>query len=116
MNLKLGLKSLRRRSLVLVAVLALTIAMLPTAAFASGGRAWNPGPQPQQHQHGNNYGQGNNNNQQHNNNQNYNNQNHNNHQNHNNNQNYNQPNNNQNHNNQPSQCSTTYTVQHGDTL
>lgn len=48
MNLKFGLNSLRRRSLMLVVVVALAAAMLPTAAFASGyghqGRGWDPGP------------------------------------------------------------------------
>ena len=48
MNLKLFTNSLRRRSLILMVVVALSAAMLPTAAFASGyghqGRAWDPGP------------------------------------------------------------------------
>ena len=48
MNLKFRLNALRRRSLILIAVVALSAAMLPTAAFASGyghqGRGWDPGP------------------------------------------------------------------------
>jgi LysM repeat protein len=56
MNLKFRLNALRRRSLLLIVVVALTAAMLPTAAFASGyghqGRAWNPGPrQPRGYHH-----------------------------------------------------------------
>ena len=51
MNLKFRLTSLRRRTFMLIAVVALTAAMLPTAAFASGyghqGRAYDPGPRPQ---------------------------------------------------------------------
>jgi nucleoid-associated protein YgaU len=50
MNLKFSLTSLRRRTLMVVVVAALSIAMLPTAAFASGygnqGRAYDPGPRP----------------------------------------------------------------------
>lgn len=46
MNLKFRLTNLRRRTLMLIAVVALTAAMLPTAAFASSypyqGRAWDP--------------------------------------------------------------------------
>lgn len=57
MNLKSFANTLRRRTLMLVAVVALSAALLPTAAFASGGyghqgRAWDPGPRqhrPQQH-------------------------------------------------------------------
>lgn len=48
MNLKFRFNALRRRSLILVVVVALAAAMLPTAAFASGyghqGRGWDPGP------------------------------------------------------------------------
>jgi LysM repeat protein len=48
MNLQFSLTSLRRRTFMLVVVVALSIAMLPTAAFASGygnqGRAYDPGP------------------------------------------------------------------------
>jgi nucleoid-associated protein YgaU len=48
MNLKFGLSALRRRTLMLMVVVALAAAMLPTAAFASSyghqGRAWDPGP------------------------------------------------------------------------
>ena len=55
MNLKFRLTALRRRTLMLIAVVALTATMLPTAAFASGyghqGRAWDPGPRPQQRHH-----------------------------------------------------------------
>jgi len=55
MNLKFRLKSLRRRSLLFVVVLALTAAMLPTAAFASGygnqGRGWDPGPRQARGEH-----------------------------------------------------------------
>ena len=77
MNLKFSLTSLRRRTLMLFVVVALSAAMLPTAAFASSyghqGRAWDPGPRQsrgyhrpaQDHDdydnHGGNYGNGNNN-------------------------------------------------------
>jgi nucleoid-associated protein YgaU len=50
MNLKFSLSALRRRTLLLIVVVALSVAMLPTAAFASGGnygrqgRAYDPGP------------------------------------------------------------------------
>ena len=48
MNLKFQLSTLRRRTLLMIVVVALSAAMLPTAAFASGyghqGRAWDPGP------------------------------------------------------------------------
>ena len=48
MNLKFNLSSLRRRTLLLVVVVAMSVAMLPTAAFASGyghqGRGWDTGP------------------------------------------------------------------------
>ena len=56
MNLKFRLNSLRRRSLLFVVVLALSAAMLPTAAFASGGygqqgRGWDPGPRQARGEH-----------------------------------------------------------------
>ena len=62
MNLKSFATSLRRRTMMLVVVVALSAAMLPTAAFASGyghqGRAYDPGPRqhrtyhrPAQHNH-----------------------------------------------------------------
>jgi len=48
MNLKFRLHHLRRRMLLLMAVVALVAALMPTAVFASGyghqGRAYNPGP------------------------------------------------------------------------
>jgi nucleoid-associated protein YgaU len=48
MNLKVHFSNLRRRTLLLIVVVALSVAMLPTAAFASSygnqGRAWDPGP------------------------------------------------------------------------
>lgn len=89
MNLKFRLNSLRRRSLLFVVVLALTAAMLPTAAFASGGyghqgRAWDPGPRQARGEHrpaqDNDYA--------------WNNQ----------------------HNKRPSQCNVTYRVKRGDSL
>lgn len=55
MNLKFNLSSLRRRTLLLVVVVAMSVAMLPTAAFASGyghqGRGWDPGPRQQRGEH-----------------------------------------------------------------
>src|SRR5690606_8383748 len=55
MNLKSSLVHLRRRTLLLIAVIALSAAMLPTAAFASSyghqGRAWDPGPRQQRGYH-----------------------------------------------------------------
>ena len=90
MNLKFRLNSLRRRSLLFVVVLALTAAMLPTAAFASGGyghqgRAWDPGPRQARGEHrpAQDSNQGWNNNQ---------------------------------HNPHPSQCNVTYRVKRGDSL
>lgn len=50
MNLKFRFMSLRRRSLILLAIVVLSLAMLPTVAFAqygTQGRAYNPGPPPQ---------------------------------------------------------------------
>ncbi len=48
MNLKFNVHNFRRRTLLLFVVVALSAAMLPTAAFASSyghqGRAWDPGP------------------------------------------------------------------------
>lgn len=101
MNLKLSLTSLRRRTLMLVVVIAMSIAMLPTAAFASGyghqGRAWDPGPRQQRGEHRpkrdddnkdwNNKGGNWNNNQ-----------------------------NNGNQYNRPNQCNVTYRVKRGDSL
>ena len=104
MNLKFSLNSLRRRSLMLVVVVALSVAMLPTAAFASGyghqGRGWDPGPrQPRGYhrpaQDNDNHG-----------NYNHDNDNH---------GNYNQGNNNHG-NNGPQQCDATYRVKRGDSL
>ena len=55
MNLKFRLNALRRRSILFVVVVALSAAMLPTAAFASGygnqGRGWDPGPRQQRGYH-----------------------------------------------------------------
>ena len=55
MNLKFNLSSLRRRTLLLVVVVAMSVAMLPTAAFASGyghqGRGWDPGPRQSRGEH-----------------------------------------------------------------
>lgn len=56
MNVKFLLSGLRRRTLSLVIVLAIAIALFPTAAFASSGyghqgRAWDPGPRQQRGQH-----------------------------------------------------------------
>jgi hypothetical protein len=68
MNLQFSLTSLRRRTFMLVVVVALSIAMLPTAAFASGygnqGRAYDPGPRQSRnyqrpHQQRPDYNQGN---------------------------------------------------------
>jgi nucleoid-associated protein YgaU len=50
MNLKFRFTNIRRSLMLMIVVVALSAAMLPTAAFASGyghqGRAWNPGPRP----------------------------------------------------------------------
>src|SRR3712207_164394 len=55
MNLKFSFNTLRRRTLLLFVVVALSAAMLPTAAFASGyghqGRGWDPGPRQQRGEH-----------------------------------------------------------------
>lgn len=55
MNLRTGLSIIRRRTLLLLAVVALMAAMLPTAAFASSygrqGRAYDPGPRYSRHYH-----------------------------------------------------------------
>ena len=52
MNLKFSLTNIRRSIMLMTVVVALSAAMLPTAAFASSyghqGRAWNPGPPPSQ--------------------------------------------------------------------
>jgi nucleoid-associated protein YgaU len=114
MNLKFRFNNLRRRTLMMIVVLALSAAMLPTAAFASGGsyghqgRAWDPGPRqprgyhrPAQDNH------------------NYQNDDHGPWNNYNNNNNYNRHGNNYNHhpyNNHPNQCNTSYRVQRGDSL
>ena len=62
MNLKFSLTNIRRSLMLMIVVVALSAAMLPTAAFASSyghqGRAWNPGPPPNQQYHNNNNGQG----------------------------------------------------------
>jgi nucleoid-associated protein YgaU len=107
MNLKFSFNNLRRRTLLLFVVVALSAAMLPTAAFASGyghqGRGWDPGPrqprgyhrpaQNDDNNHGNNH--------------------YNNHDQHNNGNNYNQGGQ---HDNRPSQCDVTYRVKRGDSL
>ena len=100
MNLKFRLNSLRRRSLLVVVVLALTAAMLPTAAFASGGyghqgRAWDPGPRQARGEHrpAQDSDQGWNNN-----------------------QNKHGPQWNNQPNKRPSQCNVTYRVKRGDSL
>lgn len=55
MSLKFNLSSLRRRALMLFAVVALSAALFPTAAFASSygpqGRYGNHGPRQQQNYH-----------------------------------------------------------------
>jgi nucleoid-associated protein YgaU len=102
MSFKFSLKNLRRRSLLLMVIVALSAAMLPTAAFASGygnqGRGWDPGPrQPRgYHRPAQDYDD---------------------HEKYNDNNkhgNYNQGNNN--HNNYPRQCDATYRVKRGDSL
>lgn len=120
MNLKFLLNSFRRRTLTFVLVLGVVAAMLPTAAFASGGyghqgRAWDPGPAPHQSinhpsYNNNNHGTRNRNN------PNYNNQNNRNHNN--NNPNYGNNNNYNKYHSQDSngRCDQTYTVRRGDTL
>lgn len=94
MNLKFGLNSLRRRSLMLMVIVALSVAMLPTAAFASSyghqGRGWDPGPRQPRGYH--RPAQGNDDH-----------------------GNYNQGNNNHG-NNGPQQCDATYRVKRGDSL
>ncbi|MCC6457065.1 MAG: LysM peptidoglycan-binding domain-containing protein [Caldilineaceae bacterium] len=87
MNLKSSLTSLRRRTFMVVVVVALSIAMLPTAAFASGygnqGRAYDPGPRPSR-----NYQRPN----------------------------QQRPDYNHNHHNNNNRCDVTYRVKRGDTL
>ena len=99
--MKFHFNSLRRRTLLLFFIVALSAAMLPTAAFASGyghqGRGWDPGPRPERGQHrpaqddqDNNRKKDDHNND---------------------NKDYNK-----NHNNQPQRCDVTYRVKRGDTL
>ena len=112
MNLKFSLNSLRRRSLMVVVVVALSAAMLPTAAFASSyghqGRGWDPGSRQPRGYH--RPAQNNDDHE----NYNHDNDNHDNHGNYNQ-GNYNQGNNNHG-NNYPQQCNESYRVKRGDSL
>lgn len=96
MYLKFRFMSLRRRRLILLAIVVLSLAMLPTVAFAqygTQGRAYNPGPPPQSSHNQPPYNQPPQNQPPH-----------------------NQPPQNQPNDQQDNCCATVYTVQHGDTL
>jgi hypothetical protein len=59
MKLKFRLMSLRRRALLVLAVVVMSVALLPTAAFAqygNQGRAYDPRPRQQVQNNHNNYG------------------------------------------------------------